>query len=245
MSSGAAGKFQDHYALLNVETNADSETIQAAYSKLAKKFHPNSGDAPDKTKFDAVNLAFEVLSDPELRIAFDQVKGVDHDAGNPKFSGLEFFQALDESASLRAAILCLLYDRRRLKSHKPSLSLRHMEGMVQASNDELNFALWYLKQRGLVVNDDKSSMAITVEGMDYLEKNQPSPEAVLKFVKPDSLMHPKAAAPAVSVLKQPEKSPIVETAAVEEPVLNRLSRALQRHSANEEAPLQRVPLRTK
>ena len=84
MSSGAAGKFQDHYILLGIETNADSDTIQAAYSRLAQKFHPSNPETGDKTKFDAVNQAYEVLADPTLRAAFDKVKGVDHEAGNPK-----------------------------------------------------------------------------------------------------------------------------------------------------------------
>jgi curved DNA-binding protein CbpA len=239
MSSGAAGKFQDHYVTLGVETNSDSETIQAAYSKLAQKYHPNNPEFGDKAKFDSINMAFEVLSDPILRASFDKVKGVDHESGNPKFTGPEFFQALEDSAFLRFAIRCILYDRRRIKSYKPSLSLRHLEGMLQVSADELNFALWYIKQRGFAVNDDKSSMAITVDGMDYLEKNQPRPEAVMKFIKPDALVNPTAP---VKIQQQPEPVPMVETK-TGEPVLNALNRALQRHSHEE--PLQRVPLRTR
>ena len=233
MSSGPAGKFQDHYVLLGIETNADSEAIQSAYSKLAQKFHPNNAEFGDKTKFDAVNMAFEVLSDPTLRASFDKVKGVDHEAGNPKFTGPGFFQALEDGSALRSAILCLLYDRRRIKSFKPSLSLRHLEGMLHAEVDELNFALWYIKQRGFAVNDDKSSMAITVEGMDYLEKNRPSPEAVMKFIKQDALASPAAAPKPVKSVEKP----------ADEPVLNVLSRALQ--NRQHEEPLQRVPLRTK
>lgn len=240
MSSGAAGKFQDHYVTLGVETNSDSETIQAAYSKLAQKYHPNNPEFGDKAKFDSINMAFEVLSDPTLRASFDKVKGVDHESGNPKFTGAEFFQALEDSASLRFSILCVLYDRRRIKSYKPSLSLRHLEGMMQVSADELNFALWYIKQRGFAVNDDKSSMAITVEGMDYLEKNQPRPEAVLKFIKPEALVNPTVAP--VKIQRPPEPAPFAETK-TGEPVLNALNRALQRHTHEE--PLQRVPLRTK
>src|ERR1700692_4153225 len=97
--------------------------------------------------------------------------------------------------------------------------------MMQVSADELNFALWYIKQRGFAVNDDKSSMAITVEGMDYLEKNQPSPEAVLKFIKPDALLSP---APVAINTGEP--------AAIKsgEPVMNVLSRAMLRHSSPEE-----------
>jgi len=235
MSSGAAGKFQDHYALLGIETNADSETIQAAYSKLAQKYHPNNAETGDKVKFEAVNQAYEVLSDPGLRASFDKVKGVDHESGNPKFTGSEFFDALEQGAALRSAILCILYDRRRIKSFRPSLSLRHLEGMLQVTTDELNFALWYIKQRGFAINDDKSSMEITADGMDYLEKNIPTPESVLKFIRNESLVTP-AAKPQRPVEK-------IETA-IAEPVLNVLSRAILRHAPHEETQ-NRVPLRTK
>jgi hypothetical protein len=223
MSSGGGGKFQDHYALFGIEPNADSDTIQAVYSRLAQKYHPSNPETGDKTKFDAVNQAYEVLSDAALRAAFDQVKGIDHDAGSPKFTGAEFFLALEDGAALRSAILCILYDRRRLKALKPSLPLRQMEGMLQVTLDEMNFALWYLKQRGLVVNDDKSSMAITVEGMDYLEKNMPPVEAVVKFIKREALVDPgvRPAAP-------------VSEARSGEPVLNALNRALLRHSPSGE-----------
>jgi curved DNA-binding protein CbpA len=235
MSSASAGKFQDHYALLSIETNADTETIQAAYSKLAQKFHPSNDATGDKVKFDAVNLAFEVLSDPGLRASFDKVKGVDHEAGNPKFTGSGFFTALAQGSAMRAAVLCILYDRRRIKPFKPGLSMRHLEGMMISSGDELSFAVWYLKQRSLIISDDKSNMEITVEGMDYLEKSQPEPAALIPFIKEDAFVN--AAPP------QPEKVAVVEVVEVKpaEPVLNILNRALNRGGL-EEAP-RRQPVR--
>ncbi len=195
MSSSSSGKFQDHYALFGIDYTADSETIQAAYASLVEKYHPRNPDTGDPDKFEAVNIAFEVLSDPALRASFDQLKGIDPDRGDPKFSGEAFFVNLKLSEVLRSALLCVLYDRRQLKSFKPSLSMRHLEGMLIATPEELNFALWYLKQRGLVINDDKSSMAITVDGMDYLEKNPPSPEGVMAMMKQESAAKTEPAKP--------------------------------------------------
>jgi hypothetical protein len=142
------------------------------------------------------------------------VKGVDHEAGNPKFTGAEFFRALALGAELRAAVLCILYDRRRVKSFKPSLAMRLLEGMLNIQGEGLNFALWYLKKRGFVVYDDKSNMEITVEGMDFLEQNRPSAEAVMQFIKKDALM------PQPELALEPK---------VVEPLLSVLGRALQRN----------------
>src|SRR5262249_38174613 len=144
-------------------------------------------DTHDAEKLEAISLAFEVLSDPTLRSGFDKIKGVNQDDGSPKFSGLQFFGALKHATSLRAALLCILYDQRRTHPFKPSLSLRPLEGMLQATTEELNFALWYLKQRMLAANDDKSSLFITVDGMDYLERNPPTPDAIMPLIKSEAL----------------------------------------------------------
>jgi curved DNA-binding protein CbpA len=248
MSSSVSGKFQDHYITLGVETKADSETIQAAYSVLAKKYHPDNRDTGDPVKFEAVNLAFEVLADPALRIEFDKIKGVDHEAGDPKFTGIDFFQHLQHSAVLRATILCLLYDRRRIRSFKPALSMRHLEAMLFVKAEALDFALWYLKKRSLVVSDDKSALQITVDGMDFLEQNRPSPEAILAMIKPTALVvtqpQPAETKAETKTVEQPAaENPVSETTAAEgkaaEPVLSVLgvlNRAIQRTSTQEEVP---------
>lgn len=225
MSASVSGKFQDHYIILGVEPNADMDAIQAAYRKLAERYHPNNTETGDKAKFDTVNQAYEVLCDPALRKAFDQVKGVDLEAGNPKFSGSDFFRALAMSAGLRSAILCILYDRRRIKSFKPAISMRQFEGMLTIGGESLNFALWYLKKRALVIMDDKSSLEITVEGMDFLEQNRPTPETVLAFIKPESLMEPL---PPLEPLR-----PLSNEPTLVEPLLNVLTRALQRNGPAE------------
>jgi hypothetical protein len=115
------------------------------------------------------------------------VKGVNQQATTPKFTGVDFFDTLGREALLRAAILCVLYDRRLTAPSTPSLSIRHLELIVEATAVRLNSALWYLKQRGLAASDDKSSLQITVDGMDFLENAKPLPEDVMPFIKPAAI----------------------------------------------------------
>ena len=183
MSATPAGKFQDHYTILGIEPKSNSETIQRAYAKLAQKYRPSNAVTGDPELFEAVNTAYETLSDPELRSIFDKLRGVGQDNSVPKFSGFGFFDALGREAIRRAAILCVLYDRRLTKPAAPSLSMRHLETIVEATPAELSSALWYLKQRGLAASDDKSSLAITVDGMDFLESKRPLAEDVMAFIK--------------------------------------------------------------
>jgi len=205
MSAPLAGKFQDHYAVLDVDPKSDSDTIQQAYAKLAQRYQPKAPTA-DPEKFEAVNLAYEVLSDAELRSSFDKVKGVGHEQGSPKFTGVDFFDALGREALLRIALLCVLYDRRQTKPFTPSLSNRHLEAILDITPEELSAVLWYLKQRSLVRADDKSSLHITVEGMDFLENRKPSPDEVMRFIRPEGIAGsktPPAATPS-SAKTEPE-----------------------------------------
>src|SRR5215212_5775369 len=72
----------DHYATLGVPKTASAEDVQKAYRKLARKYHPdmNPDDATAKKKFQEVQSAFEILSDPDKRKRYDQY-GSDFDPG--------------------------------------------------------------------------------------------------------------------------------------------------------------------
>jgi len=66
--------FIDYYNILGVNKNATEKEIKSAYRKLARKFHPdlNPNDKDAKKKFQDINEANEVLSDPEKRKKYDQ-----------------------------------------------------------------------------------------------------------------------------------------------------------------------------
>ncbi len=65
--------FVDYYKTLGVEKNATEDEIKKAYRKLARKFHPdlNPNDKEANKKFQQINEANEVLSDPEKRKKYD------------------------------------------------------------------------------------------------------------------------------------------------------------------------------
>ena len=73
---------QDFYDVLGVDRNVDSNSLKSAYRKLAMKFHPdrNPGDQQAEKKFKEVSEAYDVLSNPEKKAAYDQY-------GHDAFSG--------------------------------------------------------------------------------------------------------------------------------------------------------------
>lgn len=64
----------DYYKILGVDKTATQDDIKKAFRKLARQYHPdlNPNDANAKEKFQAINEANEVLSDPEKRKKYDE-----------------------------------------------------------------------------------------------------------------------------------------------------------------------------
>lgn len=67
-------EFIDYYKILELDKNATDNDIKKAYRRLARKYHPdlNPKDEKAKQKFQQINEANEVLSDPEKRKKYDK-----------------------------------------------------------------------------------------------------------------------------------------------------------------------------
>src|ERR1051326_1800056 len=65
---------RDPYEILGLDRSADDAAIKAAYRKLAKKHHPDlhPGDKKSAERFQELNNANDLLSDPEKRARFDR-----------------------------------------------------------------------------------------------------------------------------------------------------------------------------
>jgi molecular chaperone DnaJ len=65
---------RDYYEILGVERSATDDDIKKAYRKLAVKYHPdkNPGDKAAEEKFKELGEAYEALSEPQKRAAYDQ-----------------------------------------------------------------------------------------------------------------------------------------------------------------------------
>ena len=72
----------DLYELLGVPRDADADTIKRAYRRLARQLHPDvNPDPATQERFKEVSRAYEVLSDPQKRAAYDRGGDVFASAG--------------------------------------------------------------------------------------------------------------------------------------------------------------------
>src|SRR5713101_4906749 len=71
-SSMATSK-RDYYEVLGVSRSADEEEIKKAFRRLAKQYHPDANkEQGAEARFIEVNEAYEILSDPQKRAAYDR-----------------------------------------------------------------------------------------------------------------------------------------------------------------------------
>ncbi|MGL4325365.1 MAG: molecular chaperone DnaJ [Beijerinckiaceae bacterium] len=66
---------RDYYDILGVQKNADDAALKSAFRKLAMQHHPdkNPGNKEAEAKFKELNEAYQVLSDPQKRSAYDRM----------------------------------------------------------------------------------------------------------------------------------------------------------------------------
>jgi curved DNA-binding protein len=67
-------EFKDYYKIMGVPRDASQDEIKRAYRKLARKYHPDVSKEPQaEARFKELGEAYEVLKDPEKRVAYDRL----------------------------------------------------------------------------------------------------------------------------------------------------------------------------
>jgi len=173
----------DFYEVLQVDPNADLDTIHRVYRFLAARLHPDNTETGDADKFLLLQKAYTTLSNPATRQAYDaQYQGVAADASS-SFTPHEFIDDVWGESRRRLAILCILYHRRRNNPDHPAVGLLEFMQVMSCDQETLVFSLWYLKEKRYVETAGGSDYSITVAGVERVEAEAPAARAVCKLLE--------------------------------------------------------------
>jgi curved DNA-binding protein CbpA len=183
------------YDLLQIHPRAEQETILRVYRLFAARYHPDNQETGDAARFSKITEAYSVLSDPDKRAAYDAILNENAPAALPIFQTKDFRDGFEGEANIRVGILCLLYAKRRANPDFAALSLLDLEQLMSFPREHLHFAMWYLKAKKYVTQDDRSSFIVTAEGVDYLESQLPVNDLlrrVFEATESSVMVYPKA-----------------------------------------------------
>ena len=161
----------DYYEDLQISPNADKEMIERVFRILAKRYHPDNTETGDAEKFNVLYKAYQVISDPEERAAFDakyEQLRADRWKIVEEASQSDGFEQDDR---IRQGVLSLLYVARRQDALNPGMGIMEFEKVLGCPQHHMDFHLWYLKEKGWILRTDTGGYAITADGVDKMAKN--------------------------------------------------------------------------
>ena len=164
--------FVDYYELLQLSSNADTDTIERVFRHLAKKFHPDNKESADSDRFRLIVEAHRTLSDPETRAGYD-IKYQDY--WNRKWklaSEASDGTAFGDDREIRENLLSIMYIQRRRNMKSPGLGDYEMARLLGRPFELVEFHVWYLKAKGWVERLDTGHLAISALGVDEVEQGR-------------------------------------------------------------------------
>jgi curved DNA-binding protein CbpA len=149
---------------------------------MASRFHPDNPRTGNTDTFLLLKNAYEVLADPEKRAKYDQTRQIEEEAPLPIFELQDFVYGLKGEINRRLGVLALLYNRRRANQDNPGLSMLDLEKRMAFPREHLNFALWYLRSKGYVSQEDNSDCGITADGIDFIESHCSDDDLIKRLI---------------------------------------------------------------
>jgi curved DNA-binding protein CbpA len=170
----------DYYEVLQVSPNADTEMISRVYRLLAQRYHPDNQTSGDVAQFRLVCEAYGTLSDPERRARYDVTyQQQRQDRWRLVSTGRRVENAFAGEQGLRLTLLEVLYTRRRMEPGNAGMFATELERLTGTPREHLEFTLWYLSQKKLVMRSDDSRIVISADGVEYLEEHYQGTQKLL------------------------------------------------------------------
>jgi curved DNA-binding protein CbpA len=171
--------FTDHYEVLQISPNANSDTIERIFRHLAMRYHPDNQDTGDLSCFSKIVEAHNTLKDPVSRAQYD-IQHRYHSSGRAKLAAeASDTKGIERDVVIQNKLLSILYVKRRQDIKDPGIGAEEIERLSGCPREHLEFHLWYLKSKGWIAREENGTLAITVEGVDRCNSKE-RPEAAAK-----------------------------------------------------------------
>jgi curved DNA-binding protein len=161
----------DYYEIMQLSPNAGHETIHRVYRLLAQRCHPDNTDTGNAELFVQLTTAFQVLSDPEKRAAYDARHSTEKQLRWKIFDQAVVATGPDVERRKRRGILGLLYAATVQDPERASMTVHAFEDMLGCPREHLEAALWYLRGKGYVQRTDGGRYTLTVNGFEEAEEH--------------------------------------------------------------------------
>jgi len=160
----------DYYEVLQLSPRADPDTVHRVFRVLAQRFHPDNRQTGDEATFRALTRAYEVLSDPAARAAYDAQRPEQQQRRWKVFDSSEAARGIEAERRKRKAALSLLYAKRATEPREPFLSMFELEQTLGCPREHLEFTMWFLKENAWITRSDNNRFAITAKGVEKAEE---------------------------------------------------------------------------
>jgi hypothetical protein len=161
---------QDYYEIMQLSPNADSETVHRVYRLLAQRYHPDNADTGNSELFVCLTEAYQTLSDPERRAAYDARHTAEKRLRWKIFDQSTVATGPEVEKRKRQGILSLLYATTVKDPERASMTIHSFEELLGCPKEHLEAALWYLKGKGYVQRTDGGRYTLTVNGFEEAEE---------------------------------------------------------------------------
>jgi hypothetical protein len=162
----------DYYEVLQLSRQADTDTIHRVFHVLAQRYHPDNRETGNDLLFRQVVEAHTVLSHPERRAAYDVRLAAADRVRLKIFDSLESTQGVQAEIRKRKGVLRLLYAKRLTDPTQPAMRGREFAEMLGCPMEHLEFSLWFLRERKLIVRGDNNQFEITCNGVEAFEGDE-------------------------------------------------------------------------
>ena len=168
-----ASDFQDldYYEIMQLSPNADHETVHRVYRLLAQRYHPDNTDTGNAELFVQLTEAFQILSDPEKRAAYDARHSTQKKLRWKIFDQAVVATGPEVEKRKRRGILALLYAATVKDPERATMTVHAFEDMLGCPREHLEAALWYLRGKAYVQRTDGGRYNLTVLGFEEAEQH--------------------------------------------------------------------------